>query len=245
MIKELEGIVVSMRDYREHDAIVNVYCMDVGLQAFVARGLRKMTSKNAAATQVFTYARFFVEYHEGKRMHALRTADILSSNRALREDLLKQAIASMLCECMEKIDMEEHENAFSLLKTCLEHLRTTTQPYALLGLFISLMNRMNGIEPYVDSCVSCGKTQDIVAISVGQGGFLCKHCFNPQVAITYNKDELKCFRLLCKAELVQFDILETYQEWTYEHFMMVYRFFEEYSGIRLKSMRFLTCLQTL
>ena len=245
MNKTVEGIVLSTRDYREADAILSVFCKEEGIQSFVARGLRKLASKNAGSTQVFTYARFHVDFHEQKTMHAMRTADIVESYRGIREDLVKQAIASVICECMGKSEWEDGEEGFLVLKQSLDYLQSTTQPYALAALFLSMMNRMQGIEPYVEGCVHCGNTAHITSISIKQGGFICANCERDNQTYAYGKDDLKCFRLVCKAELEHFPILETYQDWTYEHFMMMYRFFEEYSGIPLRSMRFLKCLQEL
>lgn len=245
MIKTLEGIVLSIRDYREADSILSVYCEHVGVQSFVARGLRKVNSKNAGSTQIYTYARFQVDFHDQKTMHMMRTADIVESFRRIREDLTKQSIAAILCECMGKVVFDDPSEGFELLKESLMYLQMTSQPYALASLFLSMMNRREGIEPYVEGCVHCGSASGIDSISIAQGGFLCEHCKKDKQTFIYNKDALKCFRLVCKAEIKHFNILETYQDWNYEHFMMVYRFFEEYSGISLRSIRFLACLQNL
>lgn len=244
MNKTMEGIIVSTSDYREHDVILHVLCKEAGLQAFVARGMRKLSSKNAGACQLFTHATFYVDYHENKTMHAMRTADIKEGYRKIREDLTKQAIASMICECIEKAKLPE-DLAFPLLKESLDHLQISEQPYALLALFFSCMNQLLGIAPYVDGCVHCQTQKDILGISLCHGGFVCQHCFDSHTDVHYGKEELKCFRLLSKASMDQFPIVASYRAWTYEHFLMVYRFFEEYSGIRIKSIRFLSCLQEL
>lgn len=245
MNKTVEGIVLSTRDYREQDAIITVLCKEEGVQSLVARGLRKLSSKNVGSTQVFTHGLFYIDYHEQKNIHTMRTADILESYHKLREDLLLQAGASILCECIEKVEWDDPEELFLILKTSLTYLQSTTQPYALFALFLSIMNRIVGIEPYVDGCVGCQRVDGIAGISLSQGGFVCASCMDEYASHTYSKQDLKCFRLLCKAQLENFPILEQYQDWRYEHFMMVYRFFEEYSGIPIKSIRFLKCLQEL
>lgn len=237
--------MLEMRDYREHDAILRVLTKDEGIHSITARGLRKLVSKNTAGTQVFTKALFHVDYHEGKTMHTMRTADVLDSNRALREDLLKQAVASIVCECIGKVEPDQAQEDYALVEESLRNLKETRQPYALAALFLAIMNRRNGIEPYVEGCVHCGNTKDICAISIRNGGFVCTHCYRPETAKRYTLDELKCFRLVCRAQLAQFPILENYQEWNYTHVQMVYDFFREYSGIMLHSMRFLTHLSQM
>lgn len=241
----LEGIVISSRDYREHDAILQIICKEAGKQSLVARGLRKLQSKNAASTQLFTHARFYVNYREQATMHSMQTADIIDSYRSIREDLLKQAIASVFCECMEKIAIDDPEYIFSILKQNLDILAQSKQPYAIAGLFLSLMNRMNGIEPYVDGCVICNRQDGIMATSLLDGGFICQHCYQPAQHKQMNKQDLMYFRMLCKAELEQYEILAKFDQWTYEHMKMEYDYFAEYSGIHLKSIRFLSCIQDM
>lgn len=224
--------------------ILTVLCKEIGIQSLVARGLKKLSSKNAGACQLFTYARFSIDYHENKNIHGMRSADRILSYRNIREDLLKQAVASILCECMEKAELEE-DFAFAFLKEAMDDLSTTNQPYALLALFFACMNRMLGIEPYVDGCVRCNREKGIAAISYLQGGFICQLCYQPERDRLYGKEDLLCFRILAHAQLEQFALVESYTTWTYEHFKMVYQFFEEYSGIRLRSVRFLESLQNI
>lgn len=245
MIRILTGIVLSLQDYREHDAILTVLCEEDGVQSFVARGIRKLSSKNAGSTQVFTHASFYVDFHERKTMHGMRTADIIHSHRLLREDLQKQAIAAIFCECMERIELYDYKEAFHMLADSLSLLENTPQPYALAGLFLAIMNQTNGIEPFVDGCVHCMSLHNIVTISLQDGGFVCKDCFRKEHMVCYPKHELTCFRLLCKATLPQYKILESYGKWTYHDFIKIYNFFEEYSGIHLKSIRFLKMIQEM
>lgn len=236
----MEGIILSQNDYREHDVILRLLCKQEGYQSLIARGIRRITSKNAGAIQPFSHVKCFIDYHEGKTIHTMRTADVIESYRSIREDLEKQSIAAIICECMEKAEMTE---GFAFLKQALDDLARTRQPYGLLALFFSCMNRYIGIEPYVDGCVKCGSERRICAISWKQGGFICRDCYREGDDMHYDKETLKCFRLLCKAQPDQFSIVESYQDWSYEHFMLVYRFFAEYGGIRLNSLRFMQCLQ--
>ncbi len=243
MNKTLEGIILSIRDYKEHDAIIKALCKEIGIQSFVARGLRKANRKNLGAAQVFTHAKFFVEFHEQKTIHTMKTAEIMQSYRTIREDLLKQTIASVLCECMEKADLDMlNISAFDFLQCTMNHLAKTSQPYGLLALFMANMNRYCGVEPYVEGCVHCHSQKQIQAVSVIDGGFVCAHCMNPTKDIIMHKQDLYSFRLLCLADMENFEAIETYQNWTFDHVQMMVRFFEEYSGMYCKSMRFLSCI---
>lgn len=243
MNKTLEGIVLANRDYREHDVLVTICTPSAGKQTLVARGVRRISSKNSAAVQLFTHAQFLVDFHEHSTLHTLRTADVLNSHYRIRADLDKQAYGAVMLECIAKADNDV--NTFAFLQEALKDLEQSDQYYALLALFFSYMNRMLGIEPFADGCVCCRRSDEIYAISLFHGGFVCRYCYDAQRDTHYDKADLKAFRLLCHASFSEFARLADWQEWRYEHVLMTYRFFAEYSGIRIKSMRFLHHLQEL
>lgn len=240
MNDEISAIIIDVKDYREHDAILHALCMDGTILHLVARGIKKVNSKNAAACQLFTYAQIQLNYRETAAMQMLKTAIILHSYRVIREDLLKQSIASFVCECIDKSAFDE--NVFTLLKETLDILAETSHPWHITCLFQAVMNRMHGIEPHVESCVRCGKQQGIYAISIRDGGFVCKRCYRNGQDQHKTIHQLKCFRLLCKADIAHYETLEAHVDATYEDFEQLYAFFEDYAGIYVKSIRFLRCL---
>lgn len=242
MNKTICGIVLSVNDYRENDAIVKLLGDDDCRYSLIARGIRKISSKNIGSVQPFQYARFFIDYQEQRTMHSMKTADTLYSFRKLRENLYKQSIADVFCECMEKVELQEGSSRFFL--AILKQLERSNQHYLIAALFFAHMNRELGIEPFVDGCASCGRENRLCAISLAQGGLVCQDCYRQNDHL-YEKSELKSFRILCKAGLEHIELLEATQSWHYEHFLMVYRFFAEYSGISIRSIRFLTHLAKL
>ena len=64
MQEEVCGILVDVKEYREHDALLKVLCEDGSLLSLSARGVRKVTSKNAPAVQLFTLARLQLNYQQ-------------------------------------------------------------------------------------------------------------------------------------------------------------------------------------
>lgn len=245
MIKKVEGIVLNTRDYREHDMIVRVLTKEEGKQTFVVRGVKKVKSKQLASAQIFTHAHFHFSYHEGQTMHTLTNADIIQTHPILRNDLLKQTLATFFCEVCETIEEEQVGEMFHLLVEAFTFLETSEQPYAVASLFMSCILKMQGMQPYVDGCVRCHCKQGICSISWKEGGFLCQDCYHVSMGKCYDKEELTLFRLMSKAQMEHFLTLESYAHWSYEHFLLHYHFFEYYSGVTIKSMKFLQCLQSM
>ena len=237
MNNDIEGIVLQYQPYREHDAIIHVLCKDYGILHIVCKGVQKIKSKNAAAIQPFTYARIFLLEQKRGSLQTLKNAEIIHSFRKIRESLEKTCCATYMCEC---VDVSHFDfDCFDAMYQVLQILETTKEPLKILCLFQSLMNRMHGIEPYVDGCVRCQSSSHIHAISYTDGGFICTKCMHLEDD-EKTKQQLQVFRLFCKAGLEHYPILdETIHEISIDQFMDLYRFFYDYSGIRVKSIKFL------
>ncbi|MEG0841295.1 MAG: DNA repair protein RecO [Erysipelotrichaceae bacterium] len=243
MNNKIEGIVLKNRDYRENDAILTILSKDQGRIDFVARGLRKITSKNAGSSQMFQHAYFYYD-EKGSGLQSLKTSELIRGFHHLRETLLVQCIGEVMCEIMSKIEILNSEEMFDLLYQSFASLEETKNPYTILTLFMSIILRVQGIEPCVDHCVRCGKQQGINGLSLLDGGFVCMNCFDHQ-DLKLSKTDLKKFRIVIKANLEHRSILEKNCELNYQDFERIVAFFMEYSGINLVSIQFLNKIESL
>lgn len=233
-----EVIVLKNSDYREADAILDVLSAEYGKITFVARGIRKPKSKNANSCNLFCYSRFQYD-KKSNTIQNLKVAETIKSFRKIHEDLYKQSIASVMVEVMNKIEVEDSEASFYLLKTSLTYLETTDNALCLLGLFFAKVCSMSGISPYVDGCVLCGTSKNIATISLIDGGFVCSSCMH---ACGYGKKEvstLKFFRLFNKASIDDFPALEAQKPCNYRDIEDIIMLFLEYSGVNIQSIKFL------
>lgn len=236
MNKSIKGIVLSQLEYREYDMILSVLTQEQGLIKIVARGIKKLNSKNASGCLPFSLSNFHIQFHENKNMHTLQTAELIESYRYIREDLRKQAIATFCCECIEKSgeDFYGYEyllQLFELLKDDECHL--------LLCMFLVVIMKIHGIEVYVDGCMNCHGQKHICAISITKGGFVCENCYTLRTDHKFPKNELQVFRYLCKADFTHYHVLSGKITCTTKMFDILYSFFEEYAGISVRSYQFL------
>lgn len=229
------GIVVQIQEYREYDTLIRVLGNDNVWYTMHAKGTRKINSKNAFRCQEYMESVFYGKFQEHKTMHTVQHAEIRKSHRVLREDIDLQSVAALLCEMAMNCKEEQAHDLYSLLSQMLDALERKKNKYAITAFFTAKINQMLGIEPYVDGCVKCRTTKGICSVSLLDGGFLCKKCCRDT---TMKKEQLLRFRLLCKASIEHFELIEQGNSWEYADFELMYRFFHEYSGIHLRSIRF-------
>lgn len=239
MNNSCETIVLRHQDFRENDVILTVYTKEFGKLSFLARGLKKATSKNAAHCSLFCHSIFHFNDNEKQGMQTLKNAERKNMFRHIYEDLNKQAIAQVMCECIEKIGDEPSELLFEILLKSLTYLNDTKKPFVVLGLFLAHCNEYCGIRPNVDECIKCHRQDQIAAISLQDGGFLCLHCMDGFYHERLSEEQLRSFRLFHKADIDDFYVLEKYLNSDFEDIKHILLIFEEYSGVQIKSAAFL------
>jgi hypothetical protein len=81
----MEAIVLSRRDFREYDQIITVYTKEQGKLELLARGVKKIVSKNTAHLEPFSYG--MIESVPGKEILHLTTAQPLHTFPFIRSNL--------------------------------------------------------------------------------------------------------------------------------------------------------------
>ena len=243
MNDSLSVIVLDQQEYKENDALVYVLSQEKGLRTFLAKGLRKLESKNSFACQPYSFSTFHYDEKEGSDFQLLHEAVLIESNRGLREDLIKSTVSAVLCEMArqlgkEGIDSDSAKELYRLIRLLLEATRDLNQPYLVLAFFYARIADLLGFSPMVDGCSICSN-EKVNGISIPEGGFVCPECRIETNSPQYPPEILKQFRYVTKANIEQFEALRNAVKVDKE-VMEIYRdFLTEHAQIRLRSWAFL------
>jgi DNA repair protein RecO (recombination protein O) len=242
MNDRLNVIILKQSDYREKDVLLSVLSREYGKISFTAAGARKITSRNSASLLPYTSARFLFDYHPGRTMFHLRTAETISLRRHLHEDLNASAAAAVLCECADALLLPGEQSAsaqmYDLLEKGLDRLDHGDDMTSVLALYLADVLRISGMAPDVDECTVCQK-KEVSALSVQAGGFLCREDAAKLGVPASSAADLKRFRLICKAGLSHFDAVIQAGGASWEDTVILVDFLHQYGSIALQSFRFL------
>lgn len=240
-----QGIVLKQSSYRENDLLVSVLTKEYGRLTFVAKGAKKLTSKNAVACTPFVVAEYIFDFQDEKTMYTLKNGVLQESNRHIRDNLEKVHAAQLFCELVELMIPQGLEEAevcgmtYDLLLFCFQKLNEANGYWLPLCFFLAKTLEIQGVSPMVDGCVFCEDTS-IDGIDLDAGGFICKSCFSEsENGVAYSGEILKKFRVINKAKMEHYDILQNQFLWDYKDVEILIGFLQEHTGIYSKNWDFL------
>jgi len=232
-------------DYGENNKIISLYSRHGGKLSVMVRGAKKMSSRLAAVTQLFTYGDYVI-YKTGS-MGSLNQGEPLKSHQKLRENLHYSAYSAYLVELFDRIMPEEEsdESMFEQLLSSLDAIEAGKDPEIIMHIMEMKMLAIAGYLPQLDECVSCGKQPSEMVpgdpmLSIHHGGILCPQCaFKDPQKMPLTTATLKILRLFQHMDLRKLGNIELKALTKMQLKQSMRSLMDTYIEVRLKSRRFL------
>lgn len=240
MLYRVEGIVIRGMDYGEGNKIVTLFTKEAGKQSVMARGAKKIKSRHAAVTQMFTHGEFV--YFKSGQMGTLNHAEIIHSHHALREDLHKSAYSAYIAEMAWRLTEEGEPDPplFEQLKAVLSAIEEDKDPAVVTLIWEMRMLVLAGYEPELNACVSCGRNATLPFFSHALGGGLCAEC-RPKdpAAVPMPEAALKLLRLFRGIDLRRLGQIQVKPETTALLKRLIRGLLDRHVDVTWKSRKFL------
>lgn len=124
-----QAVILSRRDHGEADRLITLFTPALGKQEWIAKGIRKTTSRKAGHLELFTHATLLVA--KARTWDIITEAATLESFRHLRTNLELIAKASYVCELIVSFTEQDDDN-LQLWDLLLLTLRTLDKQAELL-----------------------------------------------------------------------------------------------------------------
>ena len=232
------GLVLKNKPYKENDLLVWIYTRDYGKLALIAKGVRKIKSKNAPSCQTLTLSEFTFVVRVG--LSNLIKGAPVEYFRHLKEDIELEAYASYFCEFVYKFtkDNDPDDQIYDTLLLALQDLELGYDPKVVYLLFNAFILQVTGSLLEVDQCVSCGRHDLIAGVSIHGGGFVCQNCigvYDRKLSVAV----LKGFRYINKCSLTKIDELHLDESVIDELVVMMEAYIDEFTGMTFQSRKFI------
>ncbi len=167
-----QGIVLRTYKLGESDRIVSFITEHHGKVRAVAKGVRKTKSKFGARLEPTSHVA--LQLYEGRDLHIVTQAESIDHFRGLRDDLDRLTRAVTMLEAVDQLSMEGQPNPqlYRMLLGALRALAAHDSALVVAAFFWKLL-ALEGFEPMVDACATCGRTDELVAFDLTEGGVLC------------------------------------------------------------------------
>lgn len=237
MIKEFEGIIVSVTPYGESSKILNVLTKDAGIIGIIAKGAKKIKSKFRSTTEKLTLGTFSVYYHEGK-LSTLIEADVIDPLNNIKSDIIKIGYLTYITELAYQTAKQNSDNdVYKILKSAILKLEKGLNPMIITNILELKMLDYLGVKIDLDRCIKCGNTSDIITISGDEGGYICKNCHTNE--IIYDVKTIKMFRMYYYVDIDSITDLKISDEVSNNINKILTDYYDRYTGLYLKSKDFL------
>ncbi len=245
LLKKVEGIVIRSIDYGESNKILTIYTQENGKIGMMARGAKKPNSRLSSISQLFTYGNYL--YWSSKGLGTLSQGEVIHAFRSIREDILKTAYAAYIVELTDKLteDGAASPGLFHLLFHSLHNINKNVDAEVIAFIFEMKMLAFAGITPQLDHCACCGKAErEYAAFSIKEGGFLCARCLamDPH-HLRISRATQKLLKLFLTLDIKRIGHISLKKTTRSEIKRIINDYYDAYSGLRLKSKRFLSQLE--
>lgn len=164
-----EIIVIRSTDYSEADKILTVYGRNRGKYSLIAKGVRKIESKNRGAVQ--TLSRSAITYYEGRNLGVLVEASLIHTPELDGEQL---KIVSKLLLIYGKIIPEDESDA-KLYEWLAGFLADTPTLREANKLRFKILRHL-GYLPDMKVCGVCDKKGDLTHLNTSNMEMVCENC---------------------------------------------------------------------
>ncbi|TVX94290.1 DNA repair protein RecO [Paenibacillus agilis] len=241
MLYRIEGIVIRSMDYGEGNKIITLCTKSHGKVGVLVRGAKKVRSRHGAATQLFTFGEY-VFFRGMGSIGTLNACEITEPNHTLREQLHLAAYASYVVELVDRALQDEESGGamFDQLLAYMRAIREGKDAQVTTHIFEMKLCQAVGVAPSVDSCVVCGRTDELTGFGWRLGGAICSRC-RPREHGRYvcSGNILKLMQVFIKTDLRRLGDITLKQETKLQLRDCMRGYMDTHIGVRCKSLQFL------
>ena len=235
-IIDVEGIILSSRNYNDTSKILDVFTRDYGIIGVLAKGCKSLKSNLRSVTNNMTYATFTIYYKKDK-LSILKEATVIDNLKNIQKDIVKISYASFLLDITKQVYKQcTDEKIYDILISSLKKINEGFNPLVITNILELKYLYYLGVMPNIDGCSICG-SKSVITLSSDKGGYLCSKCrtFEPIVS----DKTIKLVRMYYYVDIDKISKLDLKDDIVNEVNNFIDDYYDRYTGLYLKSKSFL------
>ena len=236
MIKDVEGIVINTKDYKDSSKILDIFTKEYGIIGVISKGCKSLKSSLRSISDKFVYATFTIYYKEDK-LSILSEANIINNFSNIKKDIKKISYASYILDLTNQVYKQSNElELYNLVINSLIKIDENYNPLIITNILeLKYLNYL-GIMPNLNECTICGNKY-VITFSSDKGGYLCNKCRNDEPIVSSRA--IKLIRLYYYVDISKISKLDLDKKVVDEINLFIDDYYDRYTGLYLKSKKFL------
>ena len=199
MYLKVQGLVLRVVNYKDHDALLTVLTQENGKITVKARGLRRKNSPLSAPCQLLAFSDFTLFEYRG--MYTVNEANSIELFCGLRRDLNKLSLATYFAQVADVVSQEDafDSGILSLVLNSLYALdKLQYNERFVKGVFEFRCACISGYMPDLSGCYRCSDPLPNF-FNVSQGRLECAKCKSTEsdgLRLPINTGVLDAFRYI-------------------------------------------------
>jgi DNA repair protein RecO (recombination protein O) len=242
MIIDVDGIIISSKDYKDSSKILDIFTKDYGVIGVIAKGCKSLKSNLRSVTEKLTYATFTIYYKKDK-LSILSEASIINNFSNIKKDIEKISYSSFLIDLTNQVYKQCEDNSlYDLLISALVKINDNFNPLIITNIIELKYLEYLGVMPNLDGCSICG-SKSVVTLSSDKGGYLCSKCHTNEPIVS--DKSIKLVRMYYYVNIDKISKLDISKDVIFEVNNFIDDYYDRYTGLYLKSKSFLKNLNNL
>lgn len=243
MITSVEGIILNITPFGETSKIINVFTKEYGIIGIMCKGAMGVKSKLRSVTQKLTYGTFNIYYKKDK-LSTLVSIDIINPLKKIKEDIFLISYASYLSDLISQVLKQTNDNTiYNDFINALLKIEEGLNPVVITNILeVKLLDYL-GVGLNLTSCIICGNKKEIVTLSSEKGGLICKNCYQNERIMPISI--VKALNMYYLVEIKSISKLSLKEDIINEINRFLTSYYDDYTGLYLKSKNFLRTIQKL
>lgn len=245
MITTVEGIVVSETPYSESSKILNVITKEYGVIGILSKGCKSLKSPLRSVSTKLTFGYFNIKYKKDK-LSILLSVDIIDNLKEIKTDLTLKSLsyAYFILELAEQVMKHNYsEDIYNLMLASILKINEGYDPLVITNILELKYLDYLGVMPILDCCSVCGSQTSIATLSSSKGGFVCNNCRKNEKLV--DKKTIKLIRMLYYVDIAKITNVDISLKIKMEINNFLDEYYDRYTGLYLKSKKFIEDLNKI
>ena len=246
VLKKIEGIVLSEVPFGDTSKIINVFTND-GIKGIICKGAMNVKSKNRVASMKLTLSNFNI-YDKEDKLSILGSSDTINNFPHIRKDITLISYASylndLIYQTLKQVQNDKYyAEIYELFKNALIKIDEGINPMVITNILEVKLLTYLGVGLNLTSCTLCGNKKEIVTLSSERGGLICKNCYKGERLMPLSI--IKIINMYYLVDIKSISKLSLKDEYIKEINSFLSNYYDDYTGLYLKSKNFLKTIEQL